>query len=169
MKANNSQKWTGISMGAILTSCILFACSSSVKTVKLNSDDVKDMVNSSQFVFVADRVNPLRGRTHNLTSRYTVEVKKDTVNSFLPFFGRATQAPMDPSKGGIQFISTKFSYDVVERKEGQWNVTIKPNDNTSVQQMFFNIFSNGSASLNVTSTYRDPISFSGHIEKIKEQ
>lgn len=126
------------------------------------------MVNSSQFVFVANQVSPLRGRTRNLTSTYTVKVTKDTLDCDLPFFGRATQAPMDPSQGGIQFVSNKFSYDVVTKKEDQWNVTIKPGDNTSVQQLFFTIFSNGSANLNVISTYRDAISFSGHIKKRKE-
>ena len=168
MKTKNIQKSIGISLGMILLSCILFACSSSKKVVKLNSDDIKNMVDSSQFVFVADRVLPLRGRTRNLTSRYTVKLTKDTLDCDLPFFGRATQAPMDPSQGGIQFISNKFSYDVVSKKEDQWNVTIKPSDNTSVQQLFFNIFSNGSANLNVISTYRDAISFSGHIERRKE-
>lgn len=168
MKTKNIQKWVGISLSLILLSCILFACSSSKKIVKLNSDDIKDMVNSSQFVFVADRVLPLRGRTRNLTSRYTVNLTKDTLNCDLPFFGQATQAPMDPSQGGIVFVSNKFSYDVVAKNENQWNVTIKPGDNTNVQQLFFTIFSNGSANLNVLSTYKDAISFSGHIEKRKE-
>ena len=168
MKTKNIQEWIGISLGTILLSSILFACSSSNKAVKLNADDIKAMVNSSQFVFVANQVSPLRGRTRNLTSRYTVNVSKDTVDCYLPFFGHATQAPMDPSQGGIQFVSTKFSYDVVAKKENQWTVTIKPGDNTSVQQLFFTIFSNGSASLSVISTYRDAISFSGHIEKRKE-
>lgn len=168
MKTKNIQKWIGISLGMILLSGILTACSSSNKAVKLNADDIKAMVNSSQFVFVAERVMPLRGRTRNLTSRYTVKVAKDTLDCDLPFFGQATQAPMDPSKGGLQFVSNKFSYDVVSKKDNQWNVTIKPGDNSSVQQLYFTIFSNGSANLNVISTYRDAISFSGHIEKRKE-
>jgi hypothetical protein len=169
MKTKAFQKWMGIPLGAILLSCIFFACSSSNKAVKLNSGDIKNMVNSSQFIFVADRVLPLRGRTRILTSRYTVNVSKDTVDSYLPFFGRAFQAPMDPSKGGIQFVSTKFSYDVVPKKEDRWDVTIRPQDYSDVQQLFFTIFSNGSANLNVISTHKDAISFSGRIEKRKDQ
>ena len=126
------------------------------------------MVDSSQFVFVADRVNPLRGRTRYLTSSYDVIVKKDSLVCYLPFFGRAFQAPIDPSKGGIQFTSANFSYTISTKNENQWDVTIKPNDYADVQQLYFNIFDNGTANLNVVSTYRDGISFSGHIEKLKK-
>jgi hypothetical protein len=110
----------------------------------------------------------LRGAARYLTSRYDVVVKKDTVNCYLPFFGRAFQAPMDPSKGGIQFRSTNFSYTVTPKNNNQWDVTIKPNDYGDVQQLYFNIFSNGTASLNVVNTHRDPISFTGHVEKINK-
>lgn len=168
MKKIKIQKFILYVLSAFLLSFVLSQCSSSKKTVKLSSDDIKDMVNSSQFVFVAERVTPLRGRTRFLTTSYDVMVKKDSLTCFLPFFGRAFQAPIDPSKGGIQFTSTNFSYNVNPKKTNQWDVTIKPNDNTDVQQLNFNIFDNGIANLNVANTHRDPISFSGHIEKIKK-
>lgn len=153
---------------AFLLSFVFSQCSSSKKAVKLSFDDIKDMVNSSQFVFVADRVTPLRGSTRFLTSSYDVVVKKDSLTCFLPFFGQASQAPMDLSKEGIQFTSTNFSYNVNPKNTNQWDVLIKPNDYSSVQQLYFNIFDNGNANLNVVNTNRDPISFSGHIEKIKK-
>lgn len=169
MKQKAIQKWSGTFFCAMFIASILSACSSTHKAVKPTADDIKDMVNSSQFVFVAERVSPMRSGTRNLTSRYTVEAKKDTLISYLPYFGQATQAPANMTGGGIEFTSLKFSYDAVLKKEGQWDVTIKPENNRDVQQMFFSIFSNGSASLRVTSTYRDPISFSGYLEKLKSK
>jgi hypothetical protein len=168
MKTKNIAKYLSYLFVGLFISVQLFSCSSSKKAVKLNSDDVRNIVDSSRFVFVAERVTPLRGATRYLTSRYDVVVKKDTISSFLPFFGRAFQAPMDPSKGGIQFTSTNFSYNVNPKNNDQWEVTIRPNDYPDVQQLFFNIFDNGTATLNVVSTHRDPISFSGHIERINE-
>jgi hypothetical protein len=75
---------------------------------------------------------------------------------------------MDPSKGGIQFTSTNFSYSVTSNKKDSWIVNITPKDYQAVQQLTFTIFGNGNASLNVTSTSRDPISFSGRIRKNKK-
>ena len=45
---------------------------------------------------------------------------------------------------------------------------IKPSDYQNVEQMEFDIFDNGTANLNVTSTDRDDISFSGRIEKLNK-
>jgi len=168
MKIRNIAKLVSLSFFALLILMLFYSCSSSKSAVKLNSNEVKNIVDSSRFVFVEERVNPLRGPSRYLTSRYDVVVKKDTVNCYLPYFGRAYQAPMDPSKGGIQFISTNFSYNYTAKSNNQWEVTIKPNDYEDVQQLYFNIFENGTASLNVVSTHRDAISFTGHIERIKQ-
>lgn len=154
-------------LAAILVSFALSQCATSQKAVKLTSNDVKNMVDSSRFVFVAERVIPLRGRTRYLTSSYDVTVKKDSLESYLPYFGRAYQAPVDPTKGGIQFTSSNFTYQVDAKGAGQWNVIIKPNDYRDIQQLYFNIFENGTANLNVVNTHKDPISFDGHIERVK--
>ncbi|MGN6196099.1 MAG: DUF4251 domain-containing protein [Ginsengibacter sp.] len=167
MKIKNIESLASVSFFALLIPLILFSCSSSKMAVKLNADDIRNMVDSSQFVFVAERVTPLRGSTRHLTSRYDVIVKKDSLDCFLPYFGRAYQAPIDPSKGGIQFTSTSFSYKQNSSNNG-WQVLITPNDNSDVQQLMFTIFSNGTATLNVVNTHRDPISFYGHLERVNQ-
>jgi len=114
-------------------------------------------------------VNPLRGRSRTLTSEYDVKINNDSLVSYLPYFGRAYQAPMDPSQGGIQFTSTSFSYEVNANGKNGWDVIIKPKDYQDVQQLSFTIFDNGSATLNVVSTQKDPISFNGNVEPIKNK
>ena len=156
----------------VVIAVTLFQCTSSKKNIdsnagSVNDSDVANMVNGKRFTFVATYVNPLRGRTRQLTSEYDVTIKRDSLVSFLPYFGRAYQAPMDPSQGGIQFTSTNFSYDAGTNKNGSWNVIIKPKDYQPVQQFTFTIFGNGSATLQVMSTSKDPISFNGRIEKNK--
>jgi len=168
MKTKNIEKLLSVSFLALLISVLINSCSSSKNVVKLNSDEVRNMVDSSRFVFIPERVSPLRGSSRYLTSRYDAVVKKDSITCYLPYFGRAYQAPMDPSKGGIQFTSTKFSYTATPKNNNEWQVTIKPNDYTDVEQLYFNIFGNGTASLNVVSGHRDAISFSGHIERISQ-
>jgi len=127
---------------------------------------VKAMIESQRYVFRPQSALPMRGRTVQLTSEYTVKVSKDTIVADLPYFGRSFTAPIDPSKGGIQFNSTKFNYKVEEIKKG-WQITIKPTDVSDVQQFYFTIFNNGSATLQVTSTNRTPISFNGSVEQRK--
>ncbi|MDF2192329.1 DUF4251 domain-containing protein [Paraflavitalea sp. CAU 1676] len=161
-------QWTRMMIMVMVVSAGAFT---SVKAQDTKADkkaekaaQVKAMVESQRYVFKPQSANPMRGRTVQLTSEYTVKVSKDTIISDLPYFGRSYTAPIDPSKGGIQFNSTKFDYKLEEVKKG-WQVTIKPGDVSDVQQFFLTIFTNGSATLQVTSTNRTPISFNGSVSE----
>ena len=129
--------------------------------------EIKNLVESQRYVFRAQSAMPMSGQTRQLTSEYDLKVTKDTIVSYLPYFGRAYTAPVDPSQGGIQFTSTLFEYTIAPHKKGGWDVAIKPKDNRDVQQMMLNISEAGYASLQVTSINRQPISFSGYITAIK--
>lgn len=133
---------------------------------------VKKIVNEQHFLFTANYVNPQRGGSHPLTSDYDLKVTKDTITAFLPYFGRAYVAPINPAEGGIKFTSTNFVYNSKNNKAGNWEILIKPklnniNDLKDVQQLRLYISTGGYASLSVISTNREPISFNGYIEEIK--
>lgn len=147
-----------------LITVVLSQCTSSQHVFK--NGEVEAMVNAHEFKFVAESAIPLRQKVRNFTSNYDVTVKNDSLVSYLPYFGRAHRAPMDPTDIGIQFTSTNFSYQVQTEKSNNWKVTIKPNDQAGIQEFNFDIFANGNATLHVTSTSRDPISFRGRIEKV---
>jgi len=129
----------------------------------------KSLVDSQQYVFHAQTVNPMSGRQRFLTTDYTVIVSKDTIMTDLPYFGRAYSAPINPSDGGIRFTSTSFDYKVTPRKKGGWDITIQPKDARDVQLLILSIFDNGRADLRVNSINRQPISFNGYITDVKKR
>lgn len=159
------QHLISILASVILIPLLLLGCSSSKKMEKLHPEDISNMISAKNFTFIAERVNPFRGMSRNLTSLYDVKIKKDTLDSFLPYFGRAYQAPIDPSKGGIMFKSLNFSYSVTDKSKDEWQIYIEPKDNSDVRMFIFQIFGNGKATLNIQNTHRDPISFYGHLQK----
>ncbi len=124
---------------------------------------IKNLVDSQNYVFKAQTAIPQSGRSRVLTTDYDLKISKAAVISYLPYFGRAYQAPIDPTQGGIQFTSKDFTYTVTPGKKGGWNVQIKPNDYKDVQQMSLSISSAGYASLQVISQNRQAISFNGEI------
>jgi hypothetical protein len=127
------------------------------------SKSVKDLVESQDYVFKAQTALPMSGRTRNLTTDYDLQVSKASVVSYLPYFGRAYVAPMDATKSALDFTSNDFSYTTTPGKKEGWTVTIKPKDYKEVQQMTLSISSDGYATLQVTSTNRQAISFNGVI------
>lgn len=126
----------------------------------------KPLVESKQFIFNVESVTPMKGGTRNLSPGYSLKIKQDTIVSELPYFGRAYQASLSSTEGGIKFTSIDFDYTVKDRKKGGWDITIKPKDAGSVQELTLTVFDNANANLNVTANDRQPISFRGYIEAI---
>ena len=154
---------TLISLAIMLT---MVQCSSSKSVTNLERAEVEQMIDSHSFIFVAERMNPLRGRSRILTSSYDVRVNNDSIISYLPYFGRAYSAPVDPTNVGTQFTSTNFTYHVKADKNNKWYVSLTPKDAPAIQELSFTIFENGVASLSINSTYKDQISYEGYIKRI---
>lgn len=125
------------------------------------------MVDARQFIFHAQMALPSSGSIRSLTPEYDLKVLKDTVISYLPFFGRAYSAPINDSEGGFKFTSVKFEYSSKIRKKGGWQISIKPKDVTDFREFSLFISENGHATLQALSNNRQSISFTGYISAIK--
>jgi hypothetical protein len=125
---------------------------------------ISDKIANKDFVFVAQSLTPISGKLRILTSEYDVKVSADSIISYLPYFGNAQQAPTSSDDAGIIFTSTEFAYIYESSKKKSWDVSIKFRDQKNTTQFSFIIYDNGNASLNVTSLFRDPISFRGYIK-----
>ena len=124
---------------------------------------VRAMIDVQRYLFKAQSVHPTRGRVVQLNTDYDLRVSPDTLQSYLPYFGRAYSAPIGESGGPMDFVSKDFEYTKKARKKGGWEINIRPKDGKGVREMFLVVFENGSASLRVTSNNREPISYNGYI------
>jgi hypothetical protein len=129
---------------------------------------VKNLIESGNYVFEAQTAMPLRAQVRQLTFGFDMKVSKDTINSYLPYFGRAYVAPINPSEGGLNFISTNFDYTLKNRRKGGWDILIATKDQRDNKRMMLTVQESGHASLQVTSTDRQPISFNGVITERKK-
>ncbi len=129
------------------------------------AEKVQKIVEAQNYKFVAQRALPMSGRSVNLTSEYDLTVGKDTISAYLPYFGRAYVAPMDPTEGGIKFESKDFDYKLENAKKGGWNVYITIKDAKRRIEMILNISTNGTANLSVNDDTRQTISFNGYVDE----
>ncbi|MFD2921672.1 DUF4251 domain-containing protein [Terrimonas rubra] len=147
--------------------CLFIVLTLSTSFLQAQEDDKAKntrIVNEKNYIFKADQALPMRGQSRMLTNEFDLVVTPDTVISFLPYFGRAYQAPINPLDGGIKFTSTDFSYkSSAKSKKGGWKITIEPKDASGITALNLEVFDNGQATLHVTQTHKDPISFSGYI------
>jgi hypothetical protein len=138
------------------------------KKVSAKEMEIKNLLYSQQYIFYAQSVIPSSGRQRFLTSEYTVSISKDTIVSYLPYFGRAYSATMGSTDGGIKFTSVDFDYKISERKKGGWEISIHPKGGQDVQKLNFTVYNNGTAYLFVNSNNRQSISFNGYVSARKK-
>ncbi|RKR85741.1 uncharacterized protein DUF4251 [Mucilaginibacter gracilis] len=130
--------------------------------------EMKSIIDAQNYVFKAQYVQPMRGGNKYITPDYDLRISKDSVISYLPYFGRAYVAPFDPQDAGMMFTATEFDYKVVENKNG-WDVSIKPVNTKDVRYMRLSVSKDGYATLQITSNNRDAISYQGYIEVKKHK
>lgn len=129
---------------------------------------VKSLVESRNFKFDAQFATPMGGRQIQITGPYDLIISGKTLTVHLPYYGVAYRAPIGADEPGIKFSSTDFTYTVSERKSG-WNIRITPQDQQEVRALNLRIGSSGIATLQVTSNYRQSISYSGKVVPADEK
>jgi hypothetical protein len=128
--------------------------------------EIKELIDSKNYVFQATYMYPTGGGQRYLTSPYEVTVSRDTIVSYLPFFGVAySGVGYSPDDNGIKFTSTKFDYQTQSLKNGGYRIFIKPKDTNNATQMQLTVFANGNADLSVVSANRQRIRFDGYIRE----
>jgi len=83
----------------------LWACGSTQTAAEKErlAAEIEDAVAMSDFTFKATYAYPTGYSSLYLSPYYDVKVSPDTVKVYLPYYGRAYRAPMDPREGGFQF------------------------------------------------------------------
>ncbi|WEK19047.1 MAG: DUF4251 domain-containing protein [Candidatus Pedobacter colombiensis] len=102
-------------------------------------------------------------------AQYQLIVTKDSIEAYLPYYGRAYSATLNPDDAGIKFKSKNFTYKAEKKKKGSWIITMNFKDAKDTQSMILNVSDNGYGTLSVNSNTRQSISFNGFISEPKEK
>jgi hypothetical protein len=131
-------------------------------------EETKALVESKTFVFDARNANPMKGRSITLTSEYDVKITKDSIYSYLPYYGVAYSASYGGTDSPMIFDKPFETCDMEKTKKGyEVKVTVK-NGNDKLDFSFY-ISETGSTNLSVSSTNRQSISYYGDIVKDKQK
>lgn len=130
-------------------------------------EEIKNLLEERNFVFQPTHAMPLGGGSIYLSHSYDAVVKGDTLNSYLPFYGVAYRVEYGSRKSAFDFKQPIDDYEF-ENKEDGYQVNLEVQNNMDYLTYSFHISEIGYATLHVTSTNRQAISFYGHIEAPEE-
>ena len=131
-------------------------------------EETKALVESKMFVFDARTVNPMKGSSRTLTSEYDVKITKDSIYSYLPYFGVAYTASYGGNDNPMDF-DKPFETCTVEKTKKGYTVEVDVKNGNDKLDFSFYISENGTATLSVSSTNRQSITYYGDIVKAGEK
>lgn len=140
-----------------------------IKTEKqlLKKEKVENLLSNKTFVFNATHALPMGGSSVNLNYSYNVEIENDTIVSYLPFYGVAHYVEYGGRNSGFDFTKPIKNY-AFEKNDDGYLIEFEVSNKNDYFKFNFHISDLGFASLNVTSTNRQSISFYGTIDEIEE-
>ncbi len=102
--------------------------------------------------------------SQNVRGTWSLEVKGDTLVSYLPYAGVAHSASIGSNKG-FNFTAPIKPYKDYMDKKGKRNIQLTTDNGEDVIDYHLEIMANGSTFINVISRKRESISYSGDISE----
>lgn len=124
--------------------------------------EVKELIESKRFTIDVDRAIPMGGQSVNLTSPYSLEMRGDSVISYLPYFGRAYSAPYGGGNG-LHFNQSITGYTCTFGKKGKTHIHFATRTDDDIYRFDIQVFSNGSATIAVMPARKQSITFQGEV------
>ena len=110
-----------------------------------------------------DRMFPMKGSSKSVSYGYSVEVRNDSLISYLPYIGGAYNVPYGGGKG-LNFKERISSYKESQKNNGQRQIEINVINEEDTYVYTLKVYDNGSSSIDVQSRQRDHIWYSGQME-----
>lgn len=139
----------------------------------LTKEEVNQIVESGRYKIVVNRaITSLKVKPIiELTSNYDIRITADSIESHLPFFGRAYSGSFD-NESPLYYTSTKFEIEKKVKKKRRSesiviSITARPTKNNDIVDSDIEIMENGSTTMSVRSNNLSNITFYGHLEALE--
>ena len=127
---------------------------------------VDSLIQSRNFTVIAQSVQPMGWQTIQLSSLYDLQIKVDTVETNLPYYGRAYTVDYASTEGGIKLNAKMIDYKQV-RKRNNLEIAFETRTVTDLYQFRVTITPLGYATIFVNSNNRQGIGFNGVLQGVR--
>ncbi len=131
-------------------------------------EEVKNLVENKTFVFIPTHAMPLGGGSIQLSYTFEAEVKGDSIFSYLPFYGVAYHVDYGSRNSAFDFSLPIEKYEM-EEDGNAYRINLEVKNKMDYLTYSMHVSEMGYATLNVTSTNRQAISYYGRIEKPEKE
>ncbi len=130
---------------------------------------VAEAVENQQIRIGISWMNTLKYGSKSVTPDFFLELKGDTLNSYLPYMGQAYRPTMPSQSEGLNFEVPVQQVRKSHPKNNRWQLEIMARTNEDNYKYLIDIFDTGKATIHVSCANRDPISFDGELAPIGQK
>ena len=127
---------------------------------------VAEAVENRQMHIDIRSMNTLRYGSRTVTPDFYLELKGDTLRSYLPYLGQAYRAPMASPSEGLNFEARVLTIRESHPKKNLSRLEINVKTNEDSYFYSVELYDSGKAYILVRSQYRDPIGFDGELSDL---
>lgn len=130
------------------------------------AEQVYNGLNDMHYTIEVNYMTQRRGGMQSLSHGYELEVKGDTVISYLPYYGEvyATRSVAYGQQKGLNFTSIIYNYNAVMVKQGEYRIQFETETLEDRYLYTIQIFDNGKSYIDVLGENRTGISFMGDMK-----
>ena len=129
------------------------------------SSTIADAIAAKQWHIDISTMNSMRYGSKTVTPDFYLELRGDTLRSYLPYLGQAHQSSMMSPSIGLNFEEPVSQYKQSmpkSKKYTQIDIDVRTREDS--YHYVIEIYDSGETTIRVRSLYRDPISFDGTLE-----
>jgi len=126
---------------------------------------VNEAVEKRQWHIDVTMMRPMRYTSRMVSSDFYLELRNDTLRSYLPYLGQVHWTPMIYPSIGLNFEQPILSYQHIHHKEHIHQIDMVVRTEEDAYHYEIEIYDNGEADIRVRSNNRDPISFEGNVNE----
>jgi hypothetical protein len=136
----------------------------------IKQKEIADLIGSNAFKFVGVTAYPQGTRSIDLTTNSNfIKFEKDSINSEMPFFGKAYGGvSYGEANVGLYFKGKIQDYSLINEKK-KYIIRAKIQDKRDSYNIQLVVFLEGNASLSINSFNKSSISYNGRIEKLEKK
>lgn len=107
-------------------------------------------------------MNAMRYGSKMVTPDFFLELRGDTLRSYLPYLGQVHRAPMITPEQGLNFEAPLINYRESRPKAHLWLMEMDVKTKEDLYRYRIEMYDTGNTYIHVQSQNRDAISFDGH-------
>lgn len=125
---------------------------------------VAEAVEKRQMHIGINSMSTMRYGTRMVTSDFFLELRGDSIRSYLPYLGQAHRAPVTWASQGLDFKAPIKAIEESHPKKDLACLKFEVDINEDNLLYTIELYDTGKAYIHVRSFHRDPISFDGELE-----